>query len=132
MAGYGPLQGENALRLACRGAACLSSKELSKCRNLYEVSLVQMSSIDGDAVDYDSSCEEGTPYNSHLKLTTTAIERDDRVEEAKPSSGAKRSLPAALSNELKKHREKETPHGKASGTTAAIDISDDDASDRTW
>ncbi|KAF1316244.1 hypothetical protein FI667_g15590, partial [Globisporangium splendens] len=77
-----------------------------------------MSSIDSDAVDYDSSCEEGTPYNSPLKFVTTTVERDGRAKEAKPSSGAKRSLPAALLNEpaRKKH---------------PIDISDDDASDRT-
>ncbi|KAF1327796.1 hypothetical protein FI667_g7544, partial [Globisporangium splendens] len=92
-----------------------------------------MSSIDGDAVDYDSSCGEGTPYNSPLKLTTTTVGRDDRAEEAKPSSGAKRSSPAALLNEpaRKKHREEEAPHGEASGTAAAIDISDDDASECT-
>ncbi|KAF1313192.1 hypothetical protein FI667_g17612, partial [Globisporangium splendens] len=92
-----------------------------------------MSSIDSDAVDYDSSCEEGTPCNSPLKLTTATVERDDRAEEAKPSSGAKRSLPAALLNEpaRKKHRGEEAPHGKASGTIAATDVSDDDASDRT-
>ncbi|KAF1326174.1 hypothetical protein FI667_g8572, partial [Globisporangium splendens] len=119
--------------MVCRGAARLSSKKLSKRRNLYEVSLAQMSSIDSDAVDYDSSCEEGTPYNSPSKLTTTTVERGDRAEEAKPSSGAKRSLPAALLNEpaQKKHREEEAPHEKASGTIAAIVISDDDASDRT-
>ncbi|KAF1324317.1 hypothetical protein FI667_g9951, partial [Globisporangium splendens] len=119
--------------MVCRGAARLSSKELSKRRNLYEVSLVQMSSINSDAVDYDSSCEEGTPYNSPLKLTTTAVERDDQAEEAKPSFGAKRSLPAALLNEpaRKKHREEEAPHEKASGTIAVIGISDGEASDRT-
>ncbi|KAF1334654.1 hypothetical protein FI667_g1430, partial [Globisporangium splendens] len=116
-----------------RGAVRLSSKELSKRLNLYEVHLAQMSSIDSVAVNYDSSCEEGTPYNSPLKLTTTTVECDDRAEEVKPSSGAKRSLPAALLNEpaRKKHREEEVPHGKASGTIAAIGISDDDASDRT-
>ncbi|KAF1321827.1 hypothetical protein FI667_g11707, partial [Globisporangium splendens] len=92
-----------------------------------------MSSIDSDAVDYGSSCEEGTPYNSLLKLTTATVERGDRAKEAKASSGAKRSLPAALLNEpaRKKHRKEEAPHEKASGTIAAIDISDDDASDCT-
>ncbi|KAF1317064.1 hypothetical protein FI667_g14978, partial [Globisporangium splendens] len=119
--------------LVCRGAARLSSKGLSKRRNLHEVSLAQMSSIDSDAVDYDSSCEEGTPCNSPLKFITTTVERDDRAEEAKPSSGAKRSLPVALLDEpaRKNHSEEEAPHGKASGAIAAIDISDDDASDRT-
>ncbi|KAF1320250.1 hypothetical protein FI667_g12629, partial [Globisporangium splendens] len=117
----------------CRGDARLSSKELSKRRNLYEVILVQMSSNDSDAVDDDSSCEEGTPYNSPLKLVTTTVERDDRAEEVLPSSGAKRSLPAALLNEpaREKHREEEAPHGKASGTIAAIDISDGEASECT-
>ncbi|KAF1328724.1 hypothetical protein FI667_g6521, partial [Globisporangium splendens] len=92
-----------------------------------------MSSIDSVAVDYDSSCKEGTPYSAPLKRITVTVERDNRAEEAKLSSGAKRSLSATLLNEpaRKKHREEEVPHGEASGTIAAIDISDDDASDRT-
>ncbi|KAF1317490.1 hypothetical protein FI667_g14752, partial [Globisporangium splendens] len=94
-----------------------------------------MSSIDSDAVDYESSSEEVTPCNTPMSSTTTNVVRDDREEEAESPSvdrsnlkrnEAKRSSSAALLNEptRKKRREEGSPHGETSGSTVAVAISD--------
>ncbi|KAF1335543.1 hypothetical protein FI667_g1306, partial [Globisporangium splendens] len=99
-----------------------------------------MSSIDSDAVDYESSSEEVTPCNTPMSSTTTNVVCDDREEEAESSSvdrsnlkrnEAKRSSSAALLNEptRKKRREEGSPHGETSGSTVAVAISDVGASE---
>ncbi|KAF1324374.1 hypothetical protein FI667_g9894, partial [Globisporangium splendens] len=99
-----------------------------------------MSSIDSDAVDYESSSKEVTPCNTPMSSTTTNVVRDDREEEAESSSvdrsnlkrnEAKRSSSAALLNEptRKKRREEGSPHGETSGSTVAVAISDFGASE---
>ncbi|KAF1321783.1 hypothetical protein FI667_g11665, partial [Globisporangium splendens] len=99
-----------------------------------------MSSIDSDAVDYESSSEEVTPCNTPMSSTTTNVVRDDREEGAESSSvdrsnlkrnEAKRSSSAALLNEptRKKRHEEGSPHGETSGSTVAVAISDVGASE---
>ncbi|KAF1316915.1 hypothetical protein FI667_g15121, partial [Globisporangium splendens] len=99
-----------------------------------------MSSIDSDAVDYESSSEEVTPCNSPASSTTTNVVRDDREEEAESSSvdrsnlkrnEANRSSSTVLLNEpsRKKRREEGSPHGETSGSTVAVAIFDDGASE---
>ncbi|KAF1327430.1 hypothetical protein FI667_g7705, partial [Globisporangium splendens] len=93
-----------------------------------------------DAVDYESSSEEVTPCNSPASSTTTNVVCDDREEEAESSSvyrsnlkrnEANRSSSAVLLNEpsRKKRREEGSPHGETSGSTVAVAIFDDGASE---
>ncbi|KAF1327094.1 hypothetical protein FI667_g7862, partial [Globisporangium splendens] len=127
--------------LVTRRTLCVvPNRELFRRRKLCEVSLVQMSSIDSDAVDYESSSEEVTPCNSPASSTTTNVVRDDREEEAESSSvdrsnlkrnEANRPSSAVLLNEpsRKKRREEGSPHGETSGSTVAVAIFDDGASE---
>ena len=81
-----------------------------------------------------------TPRNTPMSSTTTNVVCVDWEEEAESSSvdrsnlkrnEAKRSSSAALLNEpsRKKRREEGSPHGETSGTTVAVAIFDDGASE---